>query len=93
VFLATELVRGDARHTVARSYLWLRVFIFGPLYRLGFAGALAEAPSGKSVEFQERCAGIRNDGGFALYLTIERLEKNGPVGTLGRIDREAFGYH
>jgi hypothetical protein len=42
VFLATELVRGGARHTVARSYPWLVAFSFGLLHGLGFAGALAE---------------------------------------------------
>jgi hydrogenase/urease accessory protein HupE len=42
VFLASELVRGDARHTVARSYPWLVAFTFGLLHGLGFAGALAE---------------------------------------------------
>ncbi len=42
VFLATELVRGDSRHTVARSYPWLVAFTFGLLHGLGFAGALAE---------------------------------------------------
>ncbi|MEA2733482.1 MAG: hypothetical protein QOF70_7957 [Acetobacteraceae bacterium] len=42
VFLATELVRGGARHTVARSYPWLVAFTFGLLHGLGFAGALAE---------------------------------------------------
>ncbi len=42
VFLATELVRGDARPTVARSYPWLVAFTFGLLHGLGFAGALAE---------------------------------------------------
>jgi hydrogenase/urease accessory protein HupE len=42
VFLATELVRGGARHTMARSYPWLVAFTFGLLHGLGFAGALAE---------------------------------------------------
>jgi hypothetical protein len=42
VFLASELVRGGARHTVARSYPWLVAFSFGLLHGLGFAGALAE---------------------------------------------------
>jgi HupE / UreJ protein len=42
VFLASELVRGGARHTVARSYPWLVAFTFGLLHGLGFAGALAE---------------------------------------------------
>ena len=42
VFLASELARGDARHTVARSYPWLVAFAFGLLHGLGFAGALAE---------------------------------------------------
>jgi len=42
VFLAIELVRGDARHTVARLYPWLVAFTFGLLHGLGFAGALAE---------------------------------------------------
>jgi HupE / UreJ protein len=42
VFLASELVRGGARHTVARSYPWLVAFAFGLLHGLGFAGALAE---------------------------------------------------
>jgi hydrogenase/urease accessory protein HupE len=42
VFLATELVRGGARQTVARSYPWLVAFTFGLLHGLGFAGALAE---------------------------------------------------
>jgi hypothetical protein len=42
VFRATELVRGGARHTMARSYPWLVAFTFGLLHGLGFAGALAE---------------------------------------------------
>jgi hydrogenase/urease accessory protein HupE len=42
VFLATELVRGGARRSVARSYPWLVAFTFGLLHGLGFAGALAE---------------------------------------------------
>jgi hypothetical protein len=42
VFLASELVRGGARPTVARSYPWLVAFTFGLLHGLGFAGALAE---------------------------------------------------
>jgi hypothetical protein len=42
VFLASELVRSGARHTVARSYPWLVAFTFGLLHGLGFAGALAE---------------------------------------------------
>jgi hypothetical protein len=42
VFLASEVVRGSARHTVARSYPWLVAFTFGLLHGLGFAGALAE---------------------------------------------------
>jgi hydrogenase/urease accessory protein HupE len=43
VFLASELVRGDAgRGTVTRSYPWLIAFSFGLLHGLGFAGALAE---------------------------------------------------
>ena len=51
---------------------------------------LAEAASGKSVEFQERCAAIKANGRCALYLTIEQLDKNGLVATLGLIDRNAF---
>lgn len=42
VFLASELARGSAGHTVARSYPWLVAFTFGLLHGLGFAGALAE---------------------------------------------------
>jgi hydrogenase/urease accessory protein HupE len=43
VFLASELVRGEAwRSTVTRSYPWLVAFSFGLLHGLGFAGALAE---------------------------------------------------
>jgi hydrogenase/urease accessory protein HupE len=49
VFLATELVRGDAPRSVARLYPWLVAFIFGLLHGLGFAGALAEVglPNGE----------------------------------------------
>ncbi len=43
VFLASELVRGEARRgVVTRSYPWLVAFSFGLLHGLGFAGALAE---------------------------------------------------
>ena len=43
VFLASELVRGEAgRGAVTRSYPWLVAFSFGLLHGLGFAGALAE---------------------------------------------------
>jgi hydrogenase/urease accessory protein HupE len=43
VFLASELVRGDAgRGATTRSYPWLVAFSFGLLHGLGFAGALAE---------------------------------------------------
>ena len=43
VFLASELVRGEAgRSAVTRSYPWLVAFSFGLLHGLGFAGALAE---------------------------------------------------
>ena len=43
VFLASELVRGEAgRGVVTRSYPWLVAFSFGLLHGLGFAGALAE---------------------------------------------------
>src|SRR4029077_2476232 len=42
VFLASELARGSAHRTVARSYPWLVAFTFGLLHGLGFAGALAE---------------------------------------------------
>jgi hypothetical protein len=43
VFLASELVRGDAvRGAVTRSYPWLIAFSFGLLHGLGFASALAE---------------------------------------------------
>ena len=43
VFLASELVRGEARRgIVTRSYPWLVAFSFGLLHGLGFAGALAE---------------------------------------------------
>lgn len=51
---------------------------------------LAEAASGKSEEFRQRCASIRKAGGFSLYLPIERLEKNGLVGSLGVVDLDAF---
>jgi hydrogenase/urease accessory protein HupE len=43
VFLASELVRGDAgRGAMTRSYPWLVAFSFGLLHGLGFASALAE---------------------------------------------------
>ena len=43
VFLAAELLRGDAgRSAITRSYPWLLAFSFGLLHGLGFAGALAE---------------------------------------------------
>jgi hydrogenase/urease accessory protein HupE len=43
VFLASELVRGEAgRSAVTQSYPWLVAFSFGLLHGLGFAGALAE---------------------------------------------------
>jgi hydrogenase/urease accessory protein HupE len=43
VFLASELVRGEAgRGAVTRTYPWLIAFSFGLLHGLGFAGALAE---------------------------------------------------
>jgi hydrogenase/urease accessory protein HupE len=43
VFLASELVRGEARRgAVTRLYPWLLAFSFGLLHGLGFAGALAE---------------------------------------------------
>ena len=43
VFLASELVRGEAgRSAVTRTYPWLIAFSFGLLHGLGFAGALAE---------------------------------------------------
>jgi hydrogenase/urease accessory protein HupE len=43
VFLASELVRGEARRgVVTRSYPWLVALSFGLLHGLGFAGALAE---------------------------------------------------
>jgi hydrogenase/urease accessory protein HupE len=43
VFLASELVRGEAGRSVAtQSYPWLVAFSFGLLHGLGFAGALAE---------------------------------------------------
>jgi hydrogenase/urease accessory protein HupE len=43
VFLASELVRGEAgRGAVTRLYPWLVAFSFGLLHGLGFAGALAE---------------------------------------------------
>jgi hypothetical protein len=43
VFLAVELVRGEAgRSAMTRSYPWLVAFSFGLLHGLGFAGALAE---------------------------------------------------
>lgn len=43
VFLAGELVRGEAgRSAATQSYPWLVAFSFGLLHGLGFAGALAE---------------------------------------------------
>lgn len=43
VFLASELVRGEAgRSAATQSYPWLVAFSFGLLHGLGFAGALAE---------------------------------------------------
>ena len=43
VFLAGELVRGEAgRSAVTSTYPWLVAFSFGLLHGLGFAGALAE---------------------------------------------------
>jgi hypothetical protein len=43
VFLASELVRGEAgRSAATQSYPWLVAFTFGLLHGLGFAGALAE---------------------------------------------------
>ena len=43
VFLAAELLRGDAgRSAMTRGYPWLLAFSFGLLHGLGFAGALAE---------------------------------------------------
>jgi hypothetical protein len=43
VFLASELVRGEAEQgAVTRSHPWLVAFSFGLLHGLGFAGALAE---------------------------------------------------
>src|SRR4030095_4213923 len=43
VFLASELVRGEAeRSAVTSSYPWLVAFSFGLLHGIGFAGALAE---------------------------------------------------
>jgi len=43
IFLASELVRGEAgRSAVTRSYPWLVAFSIGLLHGLGFAGALAE---------------------------------------------------
>jgi hypothetical protein len=43
VFLASELVRGEAgRSRATQSYPWLVAFSFGLLHGLGFAGALAE---------------------------------------------------
>jgi hypothetical protein len=49
VFLATELVRGDAPRSVPRLYPWLVALIVGLLHGLGFAGALAEVglPNGE----------------------------------------------
>ena len=50
----------------------------------------AEAASGKSEEFRQRSRAIREAGNFAVYIPIERLEKNGLIGSLGITDREAF---
>ncbi|WP_430414029.1 hypothetical protein [Parasphingorhabdus sp.] len=51
---------------------------------------LAEAASGKSEEFRQKSLAIRQNRGFAIYLPIERLEKNGLVGSLSKDDKEAF---
>lgn len=51
---------------------------------------LAEAASGKSEEFREQARTLRDARAFAIYLPIERLEKNGLLGSLGIDDRAAF---
>lgn len=51
---------------------------------------LAGAASGKSEEFRQRATAIRRDGGFAIYLTVERLEAAGLDGSLNVSDREAL---
>jgi len=48
---------------------------------------LAGAASGKSEEFRQRTAQIVRNAGFAVYLTIERLEAAGLEGSLNLSDR------
>jgi hypothetical protein len=77
VFLASELVRGGARHTVARSYPWLVAFTFGLLHGLGFAGALAEVGRDPGAAHPPRADAARHPR------RISRRRRRWPLYTFG----------
>lgn len=90
-FIALDAERAYNAEVLAafKGFTW-RGLKWPDLLSLDRVVVLAEASTGKTAEFRHRAELLRQEGGFGIYLPIERLERNGLEGSLGRDERDAL---